>query len=383
MADMEFLKDKQVAVTGRLASLTRTEAAELIQAHGGRCVPTVNRQTAYLIVGQDGWPLQKDGRLTSHLRKAQLLKRSGSPIEVLSEEDLLARIGSGLHHEEVQRLYSTAQLSRILKISGSSLRRWVKTGLLHPAKDLNGISHFDYDQVVSAKSLCKLIQAGVKPYTLRQSMRQLQTWLPGVEQPLLQLAVLEGNGELLVRLEDGLAEPTGQRHFDFDESVAEPTLSLPQPEATPDEWFGLGCDHEEGGDLDKASEAFRQALLRGGPNSVICFNLANVLYRLGNKEQAVERYYQAVELDRSFAEAWNNLGIVLGEVGKHSDAIFAFERAISLSPGYADARYNLADLLDSIGDLAGAASQWQSYLAQDCQSKWAKYARERLTAMGT
>jgi TPR repeat len=36
--------------------------------------------------------------------------------------------------------------------------------------------------------------------------------------------------------------------------------------------------------------------------------------------RAVERYYQAVELDRADVDAWNNLGVVLAELGRTSEA---------------------------------------------------------------
>src|SRR5882762_4859455 len=91
--DAEFLRGKQVAFTGRLASLTRAEAAQLVAANGGSYVATVNRQTALLIVGQDGWPLQKDGRLTNNLRQAQALQSAGHNITVLAEDELLTRLG--------------------------------------------------------------------------------------------------------------------------------------------------------------------------------------------------------------------------------------------------------------------------------------------------
>src|SRR4051812_24021052 len=51
----------------------------------------------------------------------------------------------------------------------------------------------------------------------RRSIEQMRRWIGSVDQPLLQLAILERNGELLVRLEDVLADSSGQRHFDFDE----------------------------------------------------------------------------------------------------------------------------------------------------------------------
>jgi tetratricopeptide (TPR) repeat protein len=379
--DRELLKGKQVAFTGRLASMSRAEAAALVRAHGGLFVSTISRRTSVLVVGQDGWPLQPDGRLSNKLRKTQSLQRAGHRITVLSEEDLLARIGLLPQTESVRRLYSTAQLSRLLKVPGDRLRRWMKEGLIHSVETVNGVSHFDYRQVVSARTLCDLFQAGVTPDRLRRSIRQLRTWMPNVDQPLLQLAVLERNGELLVRLDDGLAEPTGQLRFDFADPADQPSVSLSRPPATAEQWFEQGCQHEESGQFSEAVVAYRRALFVGGASPNVCFNLANALYCLGKKEQALERYYQAVEGDHEFTEAWNNLGALLADCGRTEEAVTALEQALALNPQYADAHYNLADLLEDTGRSADALEHWQAYVAQDQQSEWGRHARGRLAAV--
>src|SRR5262249_48851574 len=284
----------------------------LVRAHGGIFVSNLSRRTSVLVVGQDGWPLQKDGRLTSKLRCARAFEQAGQRITILSEVEFLSRLGVETRTEEVRRLYSTAQLSSLLKIPGDRVRRWLTAGLIRAVETVDGVSYFDYQQVVSARTLSDLTHAGVGSDRLRRSIQQMQTWLNDVEQPLLQLAVMEQSGELLVRLEDGLAEPTGQRRLDFD-AVDEPA-SLSQPPATAVHWFELGCEHEDAGQFDEAADAYRQAIAVGGPNAVTCFNLANCLYAMGQKELAAERYSQAAETDGRFAEAWNNLGVVLVEL---------------------------------------------------------------------
>jgi tetratricopeptide (TPR) repeat protein len=375
------LQGKQVAFTGRLASITRAEAADLIRVHGGRLSATVNRFTELLVVGQDGLPFQKDGRLSSKLRKARYLQRKGFRIAVLTEEELLARLGLESPAEGVSRLYSTAQLARILKVTGACIRRWAAAGVIRPVKTVQGISYFDYCQVVSARTMGGLVEAGVRPERLRRSIEQMQTWMGSIEEPLQQLAVLEQNGRLLVRLDDGIADTSGQRHFDFDEDLGPMEVGLHQSQATAEQLFETGCQNEERGRLNEAVEAYRQALLVGGPNPMICFNLANVLNALGKKEQAVERYYQAVELDRKDVDAWNNLGVVLADLGHKREAIAAFEQTLAIDRDYADAHYNLADLLDETGQQAEAAAHWQAYPANDCDV-WTAYARERLTSSG-
>jgi tetratricopeptide (TPR) repeat protein len=378
-----FIKGQRVAFTGRLASMTRADGVNLVRKHGGRPVSTVTRHTSFLVVGQDGWPLQNDGRLTNKLRKAQSLKRAGYKITVVAEEEFLARLGLEPHPEGVRRLYSTAQLSRLLRIPGDRLRKWMAAGLIQAVDSVNGVSIFDYTQVVSARTLADLLHAGVNADRVRRSIRQMQSWIGDLQQPLLQLSVLEKNGELLVRLEDGLAEPTGQRHFDFADPIPQPTVTLMQGGATADEWFERACKHEDSGRPEEAVKAYRKALGIGGPDASTYFNMANALSVLGKKERAIERYFQCVELDPEFTEAWNNLGVLLSDAGQPKEAASAFERALKANPRYTDARYNLADLLDETGKEAAARPHWRAYLRHDQRSEWAAHARKRLSDIGT
>jgi len=63
--DADWLRGKRIAFTGRLATMTRKEVASLVATFGGKMVPTVGPRTAFVVIGQDGWPLQDDGRLTN------------------------------------------------------------------------------------------------------------------------------------------------------------------------------------------------------------------------------------------------------------------------------------------------------------------------------
>jgi tetratricopeptide (TPR) repeat protein len=150
------------------------------------------------------------------------------------------------------------------------------------------------------------------------------------------------------------------------------------PPRTAEQWFDDGCAYEEAERWAEAAEAYRLALLTGGPNAQTCFNLGNALYALGEKKRAAERYRQAVEIDRSFVDAWNNLGNTLAEIGEPEEALAALRKAIELNPGYADAHYNLADLLDTLRREDEAQVHWEAYLRFDALSEWGRYARKRL-----
>ncbi|MCC7009907.1 MAG: tetratricopeptide repeat protein [Acidobacteria bacterium] len=65
--------------------------------------------------------------------------------------------------------------------------------------------------------------------------------------------------------------------------------------------------------------------------------------------EATTRWEQAVELDPSYAAAWNNLGIGREQLGRFDDARKAYEKALELDPGNTFVRSNY-DLFREIYD---------------------------------
>lgn len=289
----------------------------------------------------------------------------------LNEQDVVATLQAG-EMEGVRRLHTLSELVDLLQIPRRRFKAWLQTGLITPAETEHGIPYFDFRQVACAKSLFDLAKAGISTSKIRRSLERLQTWRSQLDQPLEQLALLEKNGQVMLRIEKGLVEPSGQMHLDFGD---DPTIVSVQPTSA-EGWFHQGIQLEEDGLLTEAAEAYRQALIIGGPDCDIAFNLANVLYALGRKEEACERYRQVTELTPSYAEAWNNLGVVESELGRQDEAIFAFKRAVSL--GYQDAHFNLADLLDRLGQKEAAREYWRACLQHEPSSPRGRYARAKL-----
>jgi tetratricopeptide (TPR) repeat protein len=306
----------------------------------------------------------------------------------MSEEQFLSALGLEAHRDSVRRLYTTPTLCELLGVAPGRIRAWVKAGLIRPAETRQGVWHFDFRQVSAAKTVCDLARSGVTVARLRHSVEQLRAWLPEAEAPLQQLSLLE-DGRVLVRLEDGeLAEADGQLRIDFEQPApapAEPAhgpMRLHSGPSTAAQWYEQAVGQEAAGYLADAVESYRQALLLGGPDADVCFDLAHALAAMGKRERAAERYAQAVELRPKFADAWNNLGAVLAELGHPDDACEAFRRAIEIDPHDARAHYNLADTLDEMGFPAEAAPHWDAYLKQDRTSDWARHARSRRGAAG-
>jgi tetratricopeptide (TPR) repeat protein len=376
------LRGECVALTGRLAALAREEAHRLVRAQGGRIGDKVSRETTLVVVGQEGWPLGKDGRLSANLRRVRQLQEAGHTIAVVGEQEFLQRLGLAELAGGICGRYTLAQLARLLGVPRNRIAGWLRHRVIEPAGELEGLPVFDFRQVAAIKALCELRQSGVSTRRLRRSLEQLSVWLPDAEDALLRLSAVEG--ELLVRDDrGGLAEPNGQRRLEFDAGDAEAdrgeTIVALGSRFSPEALFAQAVDHEEAGRLQQADEAYRRWLHQFGPDAEVCFNLGNVLCATGHHEAAIERFRQAVELNAAYVDAWNNLGTALAESHQHEAAVAAFAAALAHEPCYGDALYNMADTLDELGRANEAQRYWRAYLACDSSGPWADYARQRLS----
>ncbi|MBS0206447.1 MAG: tetratricopeptide repeat protein [Planctomycetes bacterium] len=397
-----ILQGERIAFTGTLASMTHRQAMELVEQHGGQASQHVSHQTTLLIVGEEGWPLEPDGRVSVKLDQARQLHDKGEPVRILSESEWLSLLNVEPQERKQQQLYTPAMLSQLLNISVHEIRRWERVGLIKPAKKVFRLPYFDFQEVTGARRLYELAQSGVKLEELASGLERLKAILPNIDRPLAQLEVLVRGRHLVYRDSAGLIEPsTGQRVFDFDPAplpevpspadepdtiLMRPISSDPSPDGgsanrrewTAGDWFHEGCRLADDNEVDAAIEAFRLALIDDPLNPTHHFHLADVLYRQGHPDAAIERYYMTVELDHNFLEAWTQLGCLLDETGQIRAAQEAFRVALDLHPDYPDAHYHLAELLERTDRHEEAAAHWQSYLKFDQRGPWAEIARQRL-----
>jgi tetratricopeptide (TPR) repeat protein len=351
------LTGKEVALTGRLFSMTRAQAIERIQRAGGTCAREPGSSTAILVAGEASGHLTSSGGISRNMELFRELKNKGVPIQLIEEIEFLKLLGGEEESEDFSRLYTTEQVSRIVAAPLPEVRRWVRKGLLQPARVANRLAWFEFKDILIARSLSRLTVSGVPASKIHRSLSQIARWLPDGERIIDRLEAYALG--LRVRLPDGSwAEPTGQRLMEFHDgdhpSPARVSPFLPGQadgaggdSSTPgaDTWFLRAVEAEEQGDFRAAAEMYTRALL-GAPEPETLFNLGNVLYELGSDGGAAERYLQAIDADHNFAEAWNNLGNSLVALGKLEDAVHAYEMALSLEPGYPDAHCNLATVLE-------------------------------------
>ncbi len=247
----------------------------------------------------------------------------------------------------------------------------------------------------SARRISDLLASGVSRQELEQSLLSLKQMWPDAAKSLAQLDLLEWDAHVLIRDNVGLLEPSSlQRHFDFEppapptDDSATPTIRHPGTAAlersdervhwSTEEWYREGSRLLEAGELEQAAEAFRLCLMERPGDAELSFLLAEVLYRLGKLDGAVERYYAAVEADHNYIEAWTQLGCLHSERGELISALESLEIALDIHPDYPEAHWHAANILQQLGQTGKAVEHWQRYLEFDKRGPWADQARQKL-----
>ena len=404
------LEGEQVTITGTLASMTHEQAFAQIREHGGQPTPHISRHSTLLIIGEEGWPLEEDGKPSLKLQQATQLMQEGLPLRIVSESDWLRMLQLHTEVPEVRRLYTPAMLSQVLKIPVQVIRSWERAGLIRAEKKVFRLPYFSYQEVTTARRVSELLESGVTQQQLTRSLQVLKKFLPEPGRVLEQLELLSDHRRLVIRDQHGFLDPhTRQRLFDFSPSGS---AAQGQPEALPrdselaDEAADVisgrflrldapreksktttdgmveGCRQAGIADSTAAIRCFRQALRIRPDDAEAHFYLADSLYRLGKLEAALERYLAAIEHDPEYLEAWNQIGCVYAELNKWNDSLLAFDEALKVYPDFAESHWHKAETLRQIKRIPEAIEHWQAYLELDHCGPWAELAFQRLEQAG-
>lgn len=390
--------------------MTHRQACDVVAENGGTAVSHVSGQITMLVVGEEGWPLDEEGKASAKLEQAVELINTGIPIQILKESEWLRLLGLEYRERDVHRLFTPAMLQQKLSIPVGVVRRWERMGLIEPVQRVFRLPYFDFQEVAAVRRLQEMLKSGIPRDRIEQSLAGLRSLLPSVDRPLAQLEILARDSRVVFRDEKGLVEArTGQRILDFeldptDESEATPignseqsginhapdTIPIPTfgvvSETTPadwnaEEWFDHGCGLLGDDHISESIEAFRMALMLCPDDAEIHFYLASALYRSGNPYGAMERYHVAVELDHEYIEAWTQLGCLRFEAGDSEAAVEAFDIALSAHADYPDALYHKATVLSELGRVSEAVTLWKQYLEFDQEGPWAEAVIERLESV--
>jgi len=284
--------------------------------------------------------------------------------------------------------------AKLLEVSPAMVRQWHRNGWLRESKVVKKLVYFALTELLPAKRLAQLAKNGMRNAEIAKKLNALQALFPGIDRPIATLDLRIDGRDIFLTKENKLVNTVGQELLDFaktplqDEDYSFSQLDLafdsayeplsPQSFMTSerssdkDELCRLAWHFEEQGQLEKTVELFRVALAAGGPDASICFQLAELLYRLDDKTAARERYYMAIEIDEYFVEARAGLGCVLAETGDLELAVSAFQGALLHHPDYADVHYHLGKTLQKLGKPIEAEHHLERFRELMPNSPWAE-----------
>ncbi len=373
------LSRQRVAFTGKLLSLPRSQAVELVRASGGQVATSVSRRTTVLVVGMGGWPLLPGGEVSSALRRAEELNRRGASIRIISEGEFLEEVGEKPRGPALEKHYTAEEICGLTGVTQEKLRRWEQLGLIRSSG-----GRFDFKDLISLRTLTELIESGVRPEVINRSLKGLASVLPGTDHPLTQLQVVMANSQTLMAELDGChITAEGQFMLDFDGAAGGGSDNLEWSAAEPedaDAWLDRGRHAEENEDFELAADAYRRAIRLDPKGAAGFFNLGNVLRAQDRPDAALELFRLAVVLDPALGEAWYNIADIHEEQGRLAEAVENLRQSISTCPAFEDAYYNLALCFEKMGQRQDARRCWSEYIRLDPVSDWANVARLHLAA---
>jgi len=102
-----------------------------------------------------------------------------------------------------------------------------------------------------------------------------------------------------------------------------------------------------------------------GSEANACLNRGDDYFKKGQYDQAIAEYNRAIEIDPTFASAYNNRGVVYGRKEQHDQAIAEYNRAIEIDPKFALAYYNRAISYEKKGQHGQAIADYNKAVEID------------------
>jgi Flp pilus assembly protein TadD len=122
------------------------------------------------------------------------------------------------------------------------------------------------------------------------------------------------------------------------------------------------------GAADRAADAYREALARGGENGRALLGLGTAQLRGGRVQEGLDSLARAAPLVKT-ASAYDRLGVAHGLAGQPREALASFEQAHALAPEDADIATNLALAAALAGQHDRAVSMMTQVAASPSASK--------------
>ncbi|UGT43323.1 tetratricopeptide repeat protein [Nocardia yamanashiensis] len=99
--------------------------------------------------------------------------------------------------------------------------------------------------------------------------------------------------------------------------------------------------------------------------SVLSYNRAQLLARIGSPQQALDAYATVIAMDPNHSEYYGERAGLYRKLGQIDSSLADYAHAIALSPPYPQVHFNRGDLLMELADYAGAIADFERALELD------------------
>lgn len=309
--------------------------------------------------------------------------------------------------------YTAQDVARMLGLTPSRLRAYIRSGVLSPEKGEHGELRFSFQDLALLRTAEGLVRERVPPRRVVSALLELRRRLPDA-QPLTGVPLGAEGSRVVVR--EGAARwhaESGQVLLDFtpapkvgakdvgadalrplgDLPARRAAGETPAPAATSDltgttrltsaapanlsnavgpaesadvapltldELYELGCELEET-DPAHAEASYAEVLARSPRHADANINLGRLMHERGDLEGAEAHYLAALAHRPDDPTATFNLGVALEDQGRLAESLQVYERAIRLNAANADAHYNAARLYEKTGDYSASLRHLRAY----------------------
>ena len=378
------LAGQLVVFTGKLSSLGRKDARELVTRLGGVTADDVNAKTTMLVIGAEGFgptpsaetdPSEAAAGFSRTVReKSNKLKRAeemnaqpgATPIRILTEEEF-CRLAGVPTPDTLKRQYHALRdvLARYRALREDHLRYLVKCGVLRPVLRTNADTFFAFPDLAIIKQANEGLVQG---HPFRSVVRTL-------------IASRQGQLEFDFRLDAAPAKIITLRRPEIAPQAVKTAIdgrAASRDTALAEEYFLAASALDDGDDStqEEAAQAYRKALEMDPYLVAALINLANIHYSRDELAEAQALYERAIGLESDFFEAHFNLGNIYHDLSRFPEAQACYREALALNPYYADAHFYLAVTFEKMGLSQDARPHWRSYQQLAPQGEWVELARE-------
>lgn len=363
-----------VAFVGRLLTVSRKRAAEVVAQLGGSSEPDLSPRTSLVVVGADTRATAGDATSDTDIDRRRLRRaeeraqEAGSSLRLIDEDAFCERAGLITPTSLRQQYYPHSTIRGMYPaVADQHLRYLQKWGLIRSVVQTPGDTWYGFSDLSVIKQANDELTQGAD---VKAVLRALAAAREG------QLAL-----DFQARTD---AEPTRvvQLRARADrapraEATGPPTVSEADFEAA-ERLFTEGSALDTGEATSRASAmaTYRRALMLAPHLVPAIVNLGNLHYADDHFPEAQALYVEATLSDPDCFEAHFNLGNLLHDLGRFSEAEGCYREALRVDPVCADAHFYLAVTLEKLRRSGEARPHWKRYQELAPHGEWVELARE-------